>query len=205
VRFQVGGSWRELQSSFDTLWLSFAMALCLVFLLTGVLFEAILLPFSVILSVPPAFAGAFWALYITGKPLDPLAMLGTILLVGIVVNNGIVMVDHVNALRRAGKERGAALIEGCGDRLRPVLMTVITTVVGLLPLALSEFTVAGIYVQSMAVAMIGGLISSTVFTLIALPVWYTAIEDLAAVLLGLLPTGMAGRPRPKRAVLADRV
>jgi len=67
VRFQVGGSWRELQSSFDTLWLSFAMALCLVFLLTGVLFEAILLPFSVILSVPPAFAGAFWALYFTGK------------------------------------------------------------------------------------------------------------------------------------------
>jgi HAE1 family hydrophobic/amphiphilic exporter-1 len=111
-----------------------------------------------------------------------------IILIGLVVNNGIVMVDHVNALRRSGKARIPALIEGCGDRLRPVLMTVITTVVGLIPLATSQFTVAGIYIQPLPVAMIGGLISSTVFTLIALPVWYTAIEDLGAVLAGLLPS-----------------
>jgi HAE1 family hydrophobic/amphiphilic exporter-1 len=85
-----------------------------------------------------------------------------------------------------------------------VLMTVITTVVGLTPLALSEFTVAGVYIQSMAVAMIGGLISSTVFTLIALPVWYTAVEDLSAVVLGLLPIGLSRRlSRRPRAVLAD--
>jgi HAE1 family hydrophobic/amphiphilic exporter-1 len=99
------------------------------------------------------------------------------------------MVDHVNSLRREGMSRREALIEGCGDRLRPVLMTVITTVVGLVPLAMSQFTVAGIFIQSMAVAMIGGLVSSTIFTLIALPVWYTAIEDLGAVLLSLFSTG----------------
>jgi HAE1 family hydrophobic/amphiphilic exporter-1 len=114
------------------------------------------------------------------------------------------MVDHVNGLRREGMKRRDALIEGCGDRLRPVLMTVITTVVGLTPLALSEFTVAGIYVQSMAVAMIGGLISSTIFTLIALPVWYTTVEDLFAVVFGMLPYGMMRRAGSRRrAVLGD--
>jgi HAE1 family hydrophobic/amphiphilic exporter-1 len=126
-----------------------------------------------------------------------------IILVGLVVNNGIVMVDHVNTLRREGKERIEALVEGSGDRLRPVLMTVITTVVGLTPLALSEFTVAGVYIQSMAVAMIGGLISSSIFTLIALPVWYTTVEDLGAIVLGLLPFGAKRRIARRRAVLAD--
>ncbi len=133
-----------------------------------------------------------------------LGFIGVIILVGVVVNNGIVMVDHVNTLRREGHERSHALVEGCGDRLRPVLMTVITTVVGLLPLSLSEFTVAGVYIQSMAVAMIGGLISSTIFTLIALPVWYTAVEDLFAMLLGLFPFGTRSRAaRVHRAVLSD--
>ena len=98
------------------------------------------------------------------------------------------MVDHVNALRAEGRSRRQALIEGCGDRLRPVLMTAITTVFGLAPLTMSQFTVAGVYIDSMAVAMMGGLISSTIFTLIALPVWYTTIEDLGQLLAGLLPT-----------------
>ena len=95
------------------------------------------------------------------------------------------MVEHVNQLRRSGVARHDALLRGCGDRLRPVLMTVITTVVGLIPLGLSEFTVAGIYIQSLAVAMIGGLVSSTIFTLIGLPVWYAAIEDVGRVIAGL--------------------
>ena len=128
-----------------------------------------------------------------------------IILIGVVVNNGIVMVDHVNALRRSrARIASEALIEGCGDRLRPVLMTAITTVVGLTPLTFSQFTVAGVYIQSMAVAMIGGLISSTIFTLIALPVWYTAVEDFSAVLLGLFPIGKGPRSaRRSRAVLSD--
>jgi HAE1 family hydrophobic/amphiphilic exporter-1 len=114
-----------------------------------------------------------------------------------VVNNGIVMVDHVNNLRREGKGRVDALLEGCGDRLRPVLMTAITTVFGLTPLVISRFTVGGVYVDSMAVAIISGLASSTIFTLLALPVWYTTMEDIGSVLVRAFPRwrGVRGERR----------
>jgi HAE1 family hydrophobic/amphiphilic exporter-1 len=179
------------------------ISICLVLLLMAALFESVSQPFAILITLPLALFGAFWTLWLAGFVFEILGFIGVIILVGVVVNNGIVMVDHVNSLRREGRERTAALIEGCGDRLRPVLMTVITTVVGLLPLALSQFTVAGVYIQSMAVAMIGGLISSTVFTLIALPVWYTAVEDLFSLVLGLLPVRAGGTRQGKRAVLAD--
>jgi len=180
------------------------ISICVVLLLMAALFESFSQPLAILVTLPLALFGAFWTLWLAGFVFEILGFIGVIILVGVVVNNGIVMVDHVNSLRRAGKGRIEALIEGCGDRLRPVLMTVITTVVGLIPLALSEFTVAGVFVQSMAVAMIGGLISSTVFTLIALPVWYATVEDFFALVLGLLPFGTGRRfPRRGRAVLAD--
>jgi HAE1 family hydrophobic/amphiphilic exporter-1 len=180
------------------------VSICVVLLLMAALFESFSQPLAILVTLPLALFGAFWTLWLAGFVFEILGFIGVIILVGVVVNNGIVMVDHVNTLRREGKERIAALIEGCGDRLRPVLMTVITTVVGLTPLGLSEFTVAGVYIQSMAVAMIGGLISSTIFTLIALPVWYTTVEDLSAIALGLFPTSKKrSTPRRPRAVLAD--
>ncbi|HXV74953.1 MAG TPA: efflux RND transporter permease subunit, partial [Candidatus Polarisedimenticolaceae bacterium] len=139
------------------------ISIAVVLLLMAALFESLSQPLAILITLPLALFGAFWTLWLAGFVFEILGFIGVIILIGVVVNNGIVMVDHVNGLRRSGTERGAALIEGCGDRLRPVLMTVITTVVGLIPLAVSEFTVAGVYIQSMAVAMIGGLISSTVF------------------------------------------
>jgi HAE1 family hydrophobic/amphiphilic exporter-1 len=179
------------------------ISICVVLLLMAALFESFSQPLAILITLPLALFGAFWTLWLAGFIFEILGFIGVIILVGVVVNNGIVMVDHVNTLRREGTERVDALIEGCGDRLRPVLMTVITTVVGLMPLALSEFTVAGVYIQSMAVAMIGGLISSTLFTLIALPVWYATVEDVGAVVLGLFPFGMKRRIARRRAVLAD--
>jgi len=180
------------------------ISICVVLLLMAALFESFSQPLAILITLPLALFGAFWTLWLAGFVFEVLGFIGVIILVGVVVNNGIVMVDHVNTLRREGKERIEALIEGCGDRLRPVLMTVITTVVGLTPLAISEFTVAGVYIQSMAVAMIGGLISSSIFTLIALPVWYTAVEDLFAIISGLLPFNLAKRPRRRSTpVLAD--
>lgn len=181
------------------------ISICVVLLLMAALFESLSQPLAILITLPLALFGAFWTLWLGGYTFEVLGFIGVIILVGVVVNNGIVMLDHVNSLRREGRERGAALVEGCGDRLRPVLMTVITTVVGLLPLALSRFTVAGVYIQSMAVAMIGGLISSTVFTLIALPVWYTAVEDLFAMVIGLFPRSLV-RSRlgsASRGVLTD--
>jgi HAE1 family hydrophobic/amphiphilic exporter-1 len=177
------------------------MSLAVVVFLMAALFESITQPVAILVTLPLALFGAFWTLWIFGFKLDVLAFIGVIILIGLVVNNGIVMVDHVNSLRRGGVARETALVEGCGDRLRPVLMTAITTVCGLVPLAmspllrrvflswfgieLSQFTVAGVYIESMAVALMGGLISSTIFTLIALPVWYTTVEDGGAMLAGL--------------------
>jgi HAE1 family hydrophobic/amphiphilic exporter-1 len=172
------------------------LALVVVVLLMAALFESFSQPVAILITLPLAFTGAFWSLWLSGFPLDVIAFMGVIILIGIVVNNGIVMVDHVNSLRRQGRERTEALLEGCGDRFRPVLMTAVTTLFGLLPLALSDFTVVGVYIDSMAVAVAGGLATSTLFTLIGLPVWYTAIEDIAVVLLQVLPRF---RPSPRRA------
>jgi len=171
------------------------LSLALVVILMVALFESFTQPLAILITLPLAFFGLFWALWIFGLVFEPVAFIGLIILIGIVVNNGIVMVEHVNSLRRSGTAREEALLEGCGDRLRPVLMTVITTVVGLLPLAFSAFTVAGVYVDSIAVGMIGGLLSSSIFTLIALPVWYATVEDGGAVLAGLLPRRLLGKAR----------
>ena len=168
------------------------ISLLVVMLLMTALFESISQALSILITLPLAFFGAFWTLWLMGYVLEVVAFIGIILLIGIVVNNGIVLVDHVNSLRREGRSRKDALVEGCGDRLRPILMTAITTVTGLLPLALSQFTVAGIFVQSMAVAMIGGLISSSLMTLVALPVWYTVVEDFGGGLLRALREVLQG-------------
>jgi len=182
-----GRAWRDEDEALGIMARGILISLIVVLLLMAGLFESFLQPLAILITLPLAFFGAIWAVWLLGFVLDPMVIIGLIILIGIVVNNGIVMVDHVNALRRQGRDRTAALLEGCGDRLRPVLMTVITTVSGLIPLSMSRFTVAGVFVDSMAVTMIGGLISSTVFTLVALPVWYTAVEDLGAGLWRLRP------------------
>jgi HAE1 family hydrophobic/amphiphilic exporter-1 len=191
------GRWgRQRDEGLATMANGVMLALIVVVLLMAALFESFSQPVAILITLPLAFTGAFWSLWLGGFPLDVIAFMGVIILIGIVVNNGIVMVDHVNSLRRQGRERTEALLEGCGDRFRPVLMTAVTTLFGLLPLALSDFTVVGVYIDSMAVAVAGGLATSTLFTLIGLPVWYTAIEDIAVVLLQVLPRF---RPSPRRA------
>ncbi len=214
VRLPEGYSWdwgwwgRDRDDALGVMFQGILLSLVLVMILMAALFESFLQPFAIFITLPLAFFGAFWALWLLGYRLEVVAFIGVIILIGMVVNNGIVMVDHVNNLRRAGRDRVEAILEGCGDRLRPILMTTITTVFGLAPLALSQFTVAGVYVDSMAVAIIGGLASSTIFTLIALPVWYTTLEDIGSVVRRALPRRRRDSPRspagarPRR-VLAD--
>lgn len=154
------------------------LAVVLVFLLMGILFESIILPISVLLTIPFAAVGGFWLLYLTGTPLDMVGMIGFVILVGVVVNNGILLVDHINRLRQDGLERAAAVVQAVGDRLRPILMTALTTIVGLLPLALSKTNPdEGISYSSLATAVIGGLSISTLFTLWVVPLFYTLVED----------------------------
>jgi HAE1 family hydrophobic/amphiphilic exporter-1 len=203
------GTWgRDRDDTLNTMMKGVGLSLLVVGLLLIALFESFTQPLAIVVTLPLAFFGAFWSLWLGGYGLDTVAFIGLIVLIGIVVNNGIVMVDHVNALRRSGQDRVPALLAGCGNRLRPILMTAITTVVGLVPLATSGSTIAGAYLDSLAVAVIGGLASSTIFTLLALPVWYTVVEDvgsLAARLLPRLERADDGHKRafPKRAVMID--
>jgi HAE1 family hydrophobic/amphiphilic exporter-1 len=205
------GQWgHDRDEALGTMFRGVLLSLVAVILLMAALFESFTQPFAILVTLLLAFFGAFWSLWLGGFDLNPLAFMGIIILIGIVVNNGIVLVDHVNSLRVSGVERRQALIEGCGDRLRPVVMTAITTIFGLIPLIMSRATVAGAYIDSIAVAVVGGLATSTFFTLLALPVWYTALEDIGAAALRLLPfrrsetgTHAATGSAPNRSVLSS--
>lgn len=154
-----------------------ALSVVLVFLLMGILFESFLLPVSVLFTIPYAVVGAYWTLYLTGTAMDSIGWIGIIILVGVVVNNGIVLVDCVHGLRATGLERGAAIVEACAQRVRPILMTALTSVTGLLPMAMTEPVGEGIDYRALATCVAGGLTISTVFTLWVVPLAYTLIED----------------------------
>ena len=156
------------------------LAVLLILIVMAALFEALLQPLGILLSIVFSFAGVFYFFAITGTAFSFMAMIGLLILMGIVVNNGIVMVDHINNLRREGLTRYDAVTQGCLDRLRPILMTVATTVVGMLPLALSDTQVGGggPPYYPMARAIIGGLVFSTLVTLIVLPSVYVMLDDL---------------------------
>ncbi|MBW3566784.1 MAG: efflux RND transporter permease subunit [Proteobacteria bacterium] len=144
------------------------LAVLLILIVMAALFEAVLQPLGILLSILFSIVGVFFFFALTGTTFSFMAMIGILILMGVVVNNGIVLVDHINNLRREGFARYDAIINGCSDRLRPILMTVSTTVVGLAPLAVSTTQVGGggpAYFP-MARAIIGGLIFSTVVTLI---------------------------------------
>ena len=159
---------------------AFAMvlAIILVFFLMGVLFESFLLPLSILLSVPLAFAGVAWTLYLTDTPLDVMAIVGGIILVGVVVNNGIVLIDQVQQRRAAGEDRTQALIEGARHRVRPILMTAFTTIGGLIPMAIGRAALLGIEYYPLGRVVIGGMLTGTFLTLLAVPLLYSLLDDL---------------------------
>ncbi len=148
-----------------------------VFMVMGFLFESWLLPLAVVPSIPLAFAGAYWALFAFDGDVDPLVGIGMILLVGVVVNNGIVLVDCVNRLRIDGIPRAQALTQAAQSRFRPIMMTTLTTVGGLLPLALAEPPEQGIGYAAFGQSLVGGLLASTLLTLFIVPVAYTYLDD----------------------------
>lgn len=156
------------------------LAIVLVFLLMGILFESLMLPLSVLTTIPFAILGAFWSLYLTGTPMDSIGWIGIIILVGVVVNNGIVLIDKIHRLRRVdGLPRSVAVLEGAAARVRPILMTALTTVVGLLPMAMGDAPAQGIDYRALATCVAGGLAICTFFTLWVVPLSYTLIDDLS--------------------------
>ncbi len=149
------------------------LALACVFFVMASLFESLLYPMVVMGTVPFASLGVFWLMMATGTPFNMMAMIGMVILIGIVVNNGIVLVDHINSRRKAGRTLDEAILEGGGDRLRPILMTAGTTILGLLPLSVFHGAhVGGAEYYPMARAISGGLASSTLLTLLVMPTYY---------------------------------
>jgi HAE1 family hydrophobic/amphiphilic exporter-1 len=159
------------------------LSIVLIYFLLGGLFESYLHPFTILVSVPLALIGSYWVMYLTGSALDVAAFIGLILMVGIVVNNAIVIVDHMNRIRRAGREREEAILQAGQERIRPVLMTAATTILGLVPLAFGGSGIGGVVMFApLGRAVMGGLALSTLLTLFVVPVFYTYVEDLGEAL-----------------------
>jgi len=152
------------------------MAIILIYLVMAALFESYFFPLSILTTVPIALAGAVWALYFTGTQFDSVTLIGCILMAGVIVNNGIVIVDHINQVRREMGTRDPAVVEAGCNRFRPVMMTAITTILGLVPLAMATTGGAATF-AGLGRALIGGLTIGTVLTLIVVPVFYTYLDD----------------------------
>lgn len=174
---EFGGEYEQMVRLFKALGFAFLLATILVYMVMAGEFESFLHPFIIMFTVPLGVIGALLALFITGKSISLPSGIGALILLGIVVNNGIVMIDYVNRLRSKGMGVIDALVEGCGTRFRPVLMTATTTVLGMLPMAISRSEGAEIR-SPIAIITIGGLIAATFFTLFIVPVFYSLLEGL---------------------------
>lgn len=172
------GRWQERQKEKSREFLvNLLLALLLVFAVMAGLFESVRQAIGLMIALPFALAGAAWTLYITGTDFDQPAAVGLLLLIGIVVNNGIVMIEHINSYRRQGMDRFEAMVRGGRERLRPILMTAITTLISLIPMVVQKPSLGGVYYYSMALVIMGGLAVSTFLTAILLPANTSLVED----------------------------
>ena len=151
------------------------LAVLLIYLIMVAQFQSLLSPFIIMFTIPLAFTGGFLGLWATGKPVSVIAMIGFVMLSGIIVNNGIVLVDYINQLRRGGMEKRAAIIESGRTRLRPILMTALTTFIGLSTMAVGLGMGADM-VQPMAIVAVGGLLYGTLLTLVVVPCIYDLLN-----------------------------
>ena len=182
--FALEGENEMISSTMGDLVLMIALAVVLIYLIMTAQFQSLLSPFIVLFTIPLAFTGGLLALWITGKELSVIAMLGFLMLAGVVVNNGIVFVDYVNQLRLEGMDRTEALVRTGRDRIRPILMTAMTTVFGLFTMALGLGS-GGDMLQPLAIVTIGGLAYATLLTLFVVPAIYDIFlkKDLKKVVI----------------------
>ena len=173
-----GGQEEQMQEAFISLFQMLLLAILLVYMIMASQFESLVQPLIIMFSLPLAFTGAALGLVITHRTLSVPAFIGVIMLAGIVVNNAIVLIDYINTLRKNGMERYEAILKAGPTRLRPILMTTLTTILALLPLALGIGEGAESQAP-MATVVIGGLLSSTVLTLVIVPIIYTWFDEIA--------------------------
>lgn len=203
VDYRWGGNSENLSDATSQLGFALGISIFLIYALLAAQFENFVLPVIIIGSIPLALVGIVWGLLLTGQPVDIMVMIGVILLAGVVVNNAIVLIDFIKMTRERGSERQEAVIESCRTRLRPILMTTMTTVLGMLPLSLGIGEGSEIY-RGMAITVMFGLTFSTLLTLVVIPILYTLIEDMNNAILkflkkvynkimDLLPKKLSGR------------
>lgn len=184
-----GGGFMRFQESQGESSLAIVLALVFIYIIMASLFESFVHPFTILLTVPLALFGVSALFFFTNLTLNTTSYLGLLTLFGIVVNNGIILIDHIRNLRKSGMSKNEAIVQGGKDRMRPIIMTAITTMVGVLPLALpilvpNLFPALSRRAQMwapIAVAIIGGLMTSTFFTLIILPTFYSISDSVTSV------------------------
>ncbi len=169
--YLIEGENEEINEALETLVLAIVLAVALIYMIMASQFQSLKYPLIIMFTIPLAFTGGFLALFITGMPVSVVAMIGLIILVGVVVNNGIVLVDYINHLREDGMELVPAIIQAGKTRLRPIVMTALTTILALSTMAIG-FGQGAEMMQPMAVTTIGGLIYATMLTLIVVPIMY---------------------------------
>jgi hydrophobic/amphiphilic exporter-1 (mainly G- bacteria), HAE1 family len=198
-RYSFGGDFQRDNAAGQQMMFNTMLALLMIVIVMAALFESLLFPLAIVSGVLFSILGMFWLFWLTGTTFSIMASIGILVLMGVVVNNGIVMVEHINALRRAGMDRTAALVAGGRERLRPILMTMGTTVLGMIPLTLGGVQIGGDGppYYPMARAIVGGLVFSTLVSLVFLPTIYALLDDLGTRSGQLWRSGMA-RARGRR-------
>ena len=171
-----GNRFQEQQQQKNDMLFNVLLAIACIYLVMAALFESLLHPMIILFCLPFSAVGALLALVVTGTDINLMAMIGGVILIGIVVNNGIVLFDHVNNFRREGKTIPEAILAGGAERFRPIIMTAATTILGLLPMAIGKTNVVGTQYYPLALVVMGGLAVGTALTLVALPTYYVIAE-----------------------------
>lgn len=169
------GEDETINESMGQVLLMFVVAVLFMYLIMVAQFQSLLSPFIILFTIPLAFTGGFMGLWVSGSEVSVIAMIGFVMLSGIIVNNGIVLVDYINQLREDGEEKYAAIVEAGRTRLRPILMTALTTILGLVPMIVSSDSGSDM-VRPMAVVTIGGLVYGTLLTLFVVPCIYAILN-----------------------------
>ena len=175
VTAAVSGQSDDMKESFRSLQFTMLLAVFLVYLVMASQFESLLHPFVILLTIPLALVGSVWAMFLTGTTVNVVAYIGLIMLAGIVVNQSIVLIDAVNQLREKGLAKHEAIVEAARLRLRPIVITKLTTILGLLPMAIGLGEGAEIR-KPMAITVIGGVAVASFFTLLVIPVVYSLLD-----------------------------
>jgi HAE1 family hydrophobic/amphiphilic exporter-1 len=189
----LSGQSEEMEDSFRSMQFVLLLAVFLVYLVMASQFESLMHPFVILLTIPLAITGAIWALWLTGTTVNVVAYIGLIMLAGIVVNQSIVLIDAVNQARERGLSKHDAIVEGGKLRLRPILITKLTTILGLLPMALGIGEGAEVRAP-MAITVIGGVLLTTFLTLLVIPVVYAVLDRKTYPQHQAQPATPAGAP-----------